>query len=1451
MSESLGRATLELTANLAPFETNMKAANRTADSMQHALDSLAAVSKIAEDALQRVKMKPGQGAESASVEDKIKGSVGRVGRAALDAADHLGKVKLDSKNAAETVASGDIIDRKLKNITGNANEARRSLESVRVASAGNPGAGVGPFGSGFGRIGVLGAAIGGGALLGPAAGPGALGLLAAIPALAGTAGGAMGTLVLAFQGLGKAIGGDKKAFDALLPVQQTFVQMVRSLKGELDKLKTVAASTMFPGLTAGLKSALSPGTLGAVSTAVGEFGRAIGQAGATWGRYFGSAEFQSLFGPLMAAGARNFSTMSDTALRLFDALGVLGRAAIPLTEWMVKGVDAGARWADSFLLAKSASGGLASALDEAKTSLRLVGLLFASLGKAVYELGAALYPVSKIAVKDLTDGFNALAGIIKHNQDGIREFVGGALDALVSTVKGAAPIVTTLAHGLKAVVDAIGGWKTAFEIVIGGFLAVKFLALGRAVAAAFAVIVDTNPILLALSGIALVAELVITHWKTVRTWFVEFGDWLRIWADNQALGVVEPFSHLPGILGGWARTAKDAILQNLSDAKAHLAYERAGAASGNAYGAAFAAAASSATYLQVGDKAPAGYKPGSYGSQPSTRVNPGGFTPGKSQIPNASYTQQEVYKLLLANGVPRDVATNLSIISAKGEDPSGSPYALNNNPKTGDYSVGLFQENFLGKMGVGRVKQYAPQFGKSPTTPVDQFVSWLGKHPAAQAQIAYQIYQSQGYGAWTTAAGLGITGGGTTTSPYGALPPWPKNVPAVPSLPAWKGATQATITTALGAVAATLKGIPTTLDPVEKNAVSHIKALNTALRIHMSAADLAKDQVALRKWGKVLSTEITKNATAATAAAKKHAAALKQALAETTTISDYRQTLSNFGAALRTTLDQTLGIPQTYATPKALAAAEAGAEKINKRIAAGFYKNATTLKAATDQRDLLLQTIEDGLTGLEAAVEKAKVPYESAWAKLAGAADAAFGTNTQRHLAVMQAALSKFQSSMAQLNSSAGGAFAKNTQTRLAEMAASAAQSLKDMQITVAGFGFLFGGSITKTPAEQALADLQAGQQNDQLQQSLTDAQQAVTDARNASLVYDSTTGLTTVNVNNVALIAAQKQLAAAQLAITESSLQTQATAERTAADAQLATAQTAYQARADAEQTAYTDQRAIQGSALDDQVAAIVAAMTDGTTSTSDGLTAISKLWTDAGIDISTTAGEIGGTIYASLGDAIKSMVGSIDGSTTAAQTAYTDQRTLLQAAMDDQADIIKGAFEAGQITAATAFDELKKLYGDNGIDLASLSVDIAGTIYNGVAAWTAPIMQLMDDLMAKIAATQQALGLPVTAVVTSSPMLGAAPGMGARGGTFIPMAAGGMGRVTIPTLFLAGEAGPEDVAFSGAGKSFGRANNSGGQPTVIVNFNGWTGNEAEAGMQVAKSIQKLNMRGYTFGFA
>lgn len=475
-------------SGLASYRANMAAADRYTASTRDKLGALAEISRVATDALAHVKVTATQALESEAAVNRIKSSVSGVTRVAMDAADRLEKVKLGQAQASESTVSGDRIDRKLKDITGNANEARRALESVRLAGAGagggRSGVGVGPFGSGFGRIGLLGAAVGGGALLGPAAGPGALGLLAAIPGLATTGAGALGALMLAFNGVGKAIGGDKKAYDSLTASQQQFVMQVRSLDGFIDHLKQTSAGAMFPGLTQGLHSALSPGTVGAITEAIQHFGAAIGVAGAQWGQYFGSSQFVSVFGPLMHAGANNLTLMSHAALSLFDALGVLGRAAIPLTTWLTTQAAVGSKWVDTWLRAKDATGGLSGALREAQSSLALVGNLVAALWHAVIALGTALYPVSKVAVKDLTDGLNGLAQIIDHNQTQIRTFISGALQGFVDTIRTAVAVggvfvhvLQDIANGINALLGPIASAHTAIEAFMLVFVLRKVVAL--------------------------------------------------------------------------------------------------------------------------------------------------------------------------------------------------------------------------------------------------------------------------------------------------------------------------------------------------------------------------------------------------------------------------------------------------------------------------------------------------------------------------------------------------------------------------------------------------------------------------------------------------------------------------------------------------------------------------------------------------------------------------------------------------------------------------------------------------------------------------------------------------------------------------------------------------------------------------------------------------------------
>jgi hypothetical protein len=81
--------------------------------------------------------------------------------------------------------------------------------------------------------------------------------------------------------------------------------------------------------------------------------------------------------------------------------------------------------------------------------------------------------------------------------------------------------------------------------------------------------------------------------------------------------------------------------------------------------------------------------------------------------------------------------------------------------------------------------------------------------------------------------------------------------------------------------------------------------------------------------------------------------------------------------------------------------------------------------------------------------------------------------------------------------------------------------------------------------------------------------------------------------------------------------------------------------------------------------------------------------------------------------------------------------------------------------------------------------------------------VLQKLDELIAKLdAAASSAGSLAKTVPSIDTGIINA--DQYAQGG-FIPMAGGGSGVVTRPTMFLAGESGPEQFAFSGANRRFG----------------------------------------------
>jgi hypothetical protein len=152
-------------------------------------------------------------------------------------------------------------------------------------------------------------------------------------------------------------------------------------------------------------------------------------------------------------------------------------------------------------------------------------------------------------------------------------------------------------------------------------------------------------------------------------------------------------------------------------------------------------------------------------------------------------------------------------------------------------------------------------------------------NPLYNARAAVSIFNSQGLQAWSTYnngayekflhSNIQGKSAGSTASPFGPSTQTGGSGggKTAPAKPKFVGATAATIISAQGGITAMLRGLPATLDPVEKNAIAHIKAIQDALHVHMSAADLAKDKVELTKWGKVLHDEIGKNTKVVAAAA--------------------------------------------------------------------------------------------------------------------------------------------------------------------------------------------------------------------------------------------------------------------------------------------------------------------------------------------------------------------------------------------------------------------------------------------------------------------------------------------------------------------------------------------------------------------------------------------------------
>lgn len=195
MSGELGKASLELEADLGNFERNVGTADVTADKLRDTLAAVARIANIAEAALNDVKLDASNAATTRISAAQILDGVSGISDEARVAAGELDRVRLSESQAATSALSASQIVAALDSISAAAADARHSIEGVGAADATTGLLALAGFGHGA-RVRVPGTGVRvGGLAFGSVLGLAGFGLEHVITSVLGTLGSLVGGLV--------------------------------------------------------------------------------------------------------------------------------------------------------------------------------------------------------------------------------------------------------------------------------------------------------------------------------------------------------------------------------------------------------------------------------------------------------------------------------------------------------------------------------------------------------------------------------------------------------------------------------------------------------------------------------------------------------------------------------------------------------------------------------------------------------------------------------------------------------------------------------------------------------------------------------------------------------------------------------------------------------------------------------------------------------------------------------------------------------------------------------------------------------------------------------------------------------------------------------------------------------------------------------------------------------
>jgi hypothetical protein len=379
------------------------------------------------------------------------GSSGGARRASDETADGIKKIGTAGREAAHGV---DEIRERAEAGTRAINEERRAMDRLKVASLLGGAATGAKWGIMAGGIAALGtAAIGTTAALAPLAGS-----VAVLPGLMTAAGLAFGTLKLATDGLSEALKGNKKALAALTPAGRAFVETLKTFEPVMERLRTTAQKGLFPGLLDALNKLKTPAFFATINKAVGEMAVALGNVARQFGQVIGSQKFMQTFSVVAASAAHWMQQFGTFAVKSFDAMMSLTRAAIPLTNWMGNLAVRFATFLDNQIKAAAASGKLQGFFEGVRKSITLVGHTLGSLGLALFDVGRIAKPFGDALLQALGRGSDAIRKFVESAKGhaAVSAFFGSVGSALRGLAPIAGALLAEIANVVPHLLNALG-----------------------------------------------------------------------------------------------------------------------------------------------------------------------------------------------------------------------------------------------------------------------------------------------------------------------------------------------------------------------------------------------------------------------------------------------------------------------------------------------------------------------------------------------------------------------------------------------------------------------------------------------------------------------------------------------------------------------------------------------------------------------------------------------------------------------------------------------------------------------------------------------------------------------------------------------------------------------------------------------------------------------------------